>query len=210
MNHFFVNSNQEGNIEVSENGVNWRSVTKGELVDILNALKQSKDNAIIYSSENSLQEASSQAMEIFKIVESAKLPIKLVKTKGSDGSGESEVNSESNYANCLLVTLAKSPGAVAIIKSEQGVPNIENISKNQTELPWIRGLPFNYGRLNGGIVMNILLRIPSKKLGLFNKNRQITAKMVLSEGKAETVNFQIKESKSKDGIQQIEVNRIIG
>lgn len=96
----------------------------------MNTLKQNSDSAIIYNRENPFQDATSEAMEIFKIVQSAKLPIKLVKNKGSNGAGESELDNESSYTNCLLVTLAKSLGSAAIIKSGIGVPDIKNITKN--------------------------------------------------------------------------------
>jgi hypothetical protein len=205
--HFFVH-NKEGNADISQNGIDWQAVSTDELSSILNTLRQDKDVAIIYSRENPNQDVNSQTMELFKIIESAKIPIKLVKRKGSDGSGESEPNNEASYVNCLLVTLAKSPRSIAAIKSGQSVPDIEKISNNPSELPWIRGLPFNYNQLKADIVNDVIKRIPSKRLGLFSSNREFTAKMVLSEGKSESVKFVIKQSKSQDGIQQIEINRI--
>jgi hypothetical protein len=135
------------------------------------------------------------------MVESAGLPIKLVRQKGSDGSGETEANGEPSYTNCLLLSLAKSLGAKAILKSGQAVPHIESISPNPSELPWIRGLPFDYGKLNTDAVIRIIL-------GVFKANNEITARMVLSDGKTEMVRFQIKRAESKDKLQQIEIRRI--
>ena len=139
---FFINIHQEGTLEVSQNGIDWLSSTKEELGITLGTLKQNKDNTIIYSRENPLANSAGYAKEIFQIIMSAGLPIKLVNRKGSDGSWELEPNNESGYANCLLFTIAKSPGVVAILKSGSGVPDIEEFSKNPDELPWIYGLPF--------------------------------------------------------------------
>lgn len=209
MRHFYVHNNHNGKIEVSQNCFDWREVTKDELTNTLQYLKQDKENAIIYSRENSQTEATNQDMEIFRIVESSKLPLKLVKRKGSDGTGESEPNNEPSYVNCLLVTLAKSPGSIAIIKSMQSVPDIALISKNNDELPWIRGLPFNYNQIKADTVIDIIMSIPSKKISLFGNDRELIAKMALSEGKSETVRFLIKQSKSISGSRQLELSRTI-
>ena len=209
MKSFHVHCNQDNNAEVSENGIDWKEVSKEEFEKIINALKENKDNVIIYSRDNPFEDASDETLQIFSVVESARLPIKLVKNKGSDGSGESEPDNEPSYTNCLLVMLAKSPGRTVVLTSGQPVPDIESISTNQNELPWIRGLPFNYNQLNTDIVINTLLAIAKKPiLNLFSKNLEISARMVLSEGKSEMVRFQIKQKNLQDKSQQLEVCRI--
>jgi hypothetical protein len=132
----------------------------------------------------------------------------IFKRKASDASGESEPDGELSYTNCLLVTLAKSPGTIALLQSGYGVPNLVNISKNPNELPWILGLPFDYQKLNGDLVIHTLLKIPNKpSSNVLDKTQIFNARMVLSDGKSETVYFEIKQVDNK-GIRHFEVKRI--
>ena len=208
MRHIFIHCNQETEAEISNDGIEWKNTSNEELEHTLKTFKKNKDVAIIYSRENPLIEPTKHAMEAFKIVVHVKLPIKLVRQKGSDGSGESEPDGEASYANCLLVTLAKSPGTMAMLQSGYGVPSLLEINNNQKELLWILGLPFNYQKLNGDLVIHTLLKIPSKPSSdMPDKSQIFNARMVLSDGKSDTVYFEIKQVDQK-GIRHFEVKRI--
>ena len=153
---------------------------------------------------------SNNALSVFNAIKSAHMPTKLVRRKGSDGTGESEPDGEPSYSNCLLVTLAKSPGKVALLKSGQAVPNLETIATDPKELAWIRGLPFNYARLNADIVIKILFSVKgSLQPNLVGETKEITARMPISSEKSEFVRFQLIRIPLKDVLQQLEVKRVI-
>ena len=211
MSTLYVHCSREAKIEVSENGVDWRIVSDEELAGALKRPKGKRDRTVIFSRENPLQRASGHARKVLSTIESARLPIKLVRRKGSDGSGESEPDGESSYASCMLVTLARSPGVRALLKPGRGVPNLEVLSSNQGDIPWLRGLPFNYPQLDADVVMKVLLSFPGNEAAtLFGETREISVRMVLEEGKSEIVRFALTHPPSLSESGQLEVTRLIG
>jgi hypothetical protein len=201
-----IHNRQEINPELSENGVDWRTVSPEELENLLKQLNADRTGCIIYSRENPSGNLSSRAQEIFNIIEAARLPIRLVEKKGSDGSGESERDGEGSYANCLLVTLAKSAGSVTVLESGKAVPDLEHLATNPNELSWIRGLPFDYGRLKADFVIHVILGATREPFG---NNRLIRARMVLTEGKSEMVRFMVKQTGTAERGQRVEIARMI-
>lgn len=206
MKKLHIHNRQETNPELSENGVDWRTVSPEELENLLKQLKADRTGCIIYCRENPSENLSCRAQEIFNLIEAARLPIRLVKNKGSDGSGESERDDEGSYANCLLVTLAKSAGSVAVQESGKAVPDLEHLATNPNELPWIRGLPFDYGRLKADLAIHVILGVAHESFG--NK-RLIRARMVLSEGKSEMVRFLVKRTETAERGRRVEITRMI-
>jgi hypothetical protein len=207
---FHVYACQEANPEISENGLEWKSVSPEELDKILVTLKKNKDVAIVYSREDASRSPSNTALRVFKIIEAARIPTKLVRSKGSDGTGESEPDGEPSYANCLLVTLARSPGKTALLKSGQSVPNLETIATDPKDLAWIYGMPFNYTRLNSDIVMKIIFSVKgSLQPNLIGETKEIIARMALSPCKSEVVRFQLRRTPLKEELQQLEIKCLV-
>ncbi len=200
MKNFYVHNRQEANPEISENGSAWQTVSPEELENWLKQIKTHRAAGIIYSREDPSGNLSDCAQKNFNLIEAARLPIRLVKRKGSDGSGETEQNGEASYANCLLVTIAKSKGSIAVLESGKTVPDLEHLTSNSSELLWIRGLPFNYAQLKADFVIHIILGAAREFLGI---NRLLGARMVLSGGKSEMVRFLIKQTGKR-----IEITRI--
>jgi hypothetical protein len=200
-----IHNRQETNPEISENGVDWRTISPEELENLLKQLKADRTGCIIYSRENPSGNLSSRAQGIFNLIEAARLSIRLVEKKGSDGSGESERDGEGSYANCLLVTLAKSASSVAVLESGKAVPDLEHLATNSNELPWIRGLPFDYGRLKADFVIHVVLGAARESFG---NNLLIRARMVLSEGKSEMVRFLVKRTETAERGQRVEITRM--
>ena len=65
MKFLYVHANQEANPEISENGINWKSVSSDELENALSELSNNKDGAIIYSREDASLEPVKQCTKRF-------------------------------------------------------------------------------------------------------------------------------------------------
>jgi hypothetical protein len=208
VNKFYIHNRQENDPEISWNGIHWRTVSREELENVLKQLKNDQTACIIYSRENPDGNLSNRAQEIFNLIETTRLPIRLAKKQGSDGSGESEPNGEANYANCLLVTIAKSKGSIAVLESGKTVPDLERLSNNPNELPWIRGLPFDYGRLNANVVMYVIFHFLRNALEPFGNDRIAKVGLALRDGGLETVRFQLKRTETAEKGLRVEITRI--
>jgi hypothetical protein len=194
VNDIFINCRQDGSIETSDNGIKWKNISNDNIQGFLDDLKKKKNIGIVYSRDNSLKQPTDFQTHFFNILVNASFPIKLVRQKGSDGSGEEESNDEGNYTNCLLVTLAKSKGATVFLESGYGVPALEGLNKNQNELPWILGLPFDYQKLSSDTVIGIILKVMNNpSVEQLEKGQVFNTRMVLSKGKSENVFFEFKQ-----------------
>lgn len=187
----FIHATQSS-IEKSENGTEWKTISHHELENLLKDLKKIKGSRIIYSRENPFYDPAPRVQEVFKEIERARIPVTLARRKGSDGSGELEPDGEASYANCLLVTLAKNPGAAALLEPGYGVPDLGEININPAEKPWILGLPFNYLKLRGQLVIDALLSIPSElSSNVAGKTKYFSARMVLSGNNSALIRFEL-------------------
>ena len=209
MKFLYIHSNQQVDPEVSDNGVSWKTVSDKELEKVLKKHKGHKDTAIIYSRENPEENPSEKAFDVFSMVKSVNLPIKLIKNKGSNGTGETEPNGEPSYANCLLVTISKSPGFTVTIKPDQPIPNLKDLTTDPADLAWTLGLPFDYDKLNPNIVIKILLSIPgNNSTTLYGETHVFSAKMVMSGGKTAMVAYRLTTLVLDNSLRQLDLTRL--
>jgi hypothetical protein len=69
-----------------------------------------------------------------------------------------EWKDEPGYANCLLVTICRIPSLSIELHSNQSVPNLEELSKVNTEnYEWLKAQEFDYQKLHSEeIIVNIM------------------------------------------------------
>ncbi|MHC4212869.1 MAG: hypothetical protein ACYSWP_05775 [Planctomycetota bacterium] len=206
--HVHVLGNAE--IEVSENGRQWRSVSVKELQAELHQLREKSGYFVAYSRSAPTGSNRKSIELILNTIINVKLPIRLVKSKGSleslDDKIESEPDGEASYANCLLVTLAKGRHSSVSIQPGKAVPNLANLTEDPEELDWIHNLPFNYNELDAGLVMKILLRYADFRLSaLITGVRFLRARLALSADESRFVCFRLYKTKSLDGSKQLKI-----
>jgi hypothetical protein len=104
-----------------------------------------------------------------------------------------EPEGEAGYANCLLTTLGKGPGASVEIGTGRGVPNLASLTSNPEVLEWIAGLPFRYESLDPQKVIDVLLTTAGRsKLNPFKKQRTLTTKRVAKDAAPKLVTFELR------------------
>ena len=207
---FHIHICENADIQVSENGHEWRPVTVDQLEAELGRLKEHPGRFVVYSREPSTRSTPEQILSIFKTIMSARLPIRLVKSKGSLQSADEnlppEPDGEVSYANCLLVTLAKARHTSVAIQPGCPVPNLAELAEDPEELLWISKLPFNYDELDAELVTKILLRHAEFRLfSLLSRTRFLRARLALSAHESRFVCFRLSKTKSPDGIKQLYV-----
>jgi hypothetical protein len=204
--HIHICKNVE--IQVSENGHEWRCVTIDQLETELKRLREHAGCFVAYSRESPIGAAREPIESIFKTIMSAGLPIRLVKSKGElesvDENVGPEPDGEASYANCLLVTLAKGQHTSVSIRPGCPVPNLAGLTEDPEELLWISKLPFKYDELDAELVMKILLHHSEFRLSsLVSRTRFLRARWVLSGHESRFVRFRLSKTKSSDGIKQL-------
>ena len=103
----------------------------------------------------------------------------------------SEPDGEASYANCLLTTLGKGPGASAEIGTT--VPNLASLTSDPAELEWIAGLPFRYESLNPQKVIDVLLTTAGRsKLNSFKKEWTVRTKLVTKDAEPKLITFELR------------------
>jgi len=65
---------------------------------------------------------------------------------------------EASYAYCLLTVLGKRSGSSAALTTGGTVPNLKALTDNPDDLEWVAGLPFDYNRLDAGLVIKTILK----------------------------------------------------
>ena len=125
-----------------------------------------------------------------------------------------EPDGEASYANCLLVSLAKTPlWPVVCLAPGRPVPDLRQIAATDDERNWASGLPFRYDSLDPMKVASIVLNVARWPVadggegGMRRQEGRFRAQLATEAGQRQPVEFHLCVERDGANLRQLTIGR---
>jgi len=132
----------------------------------------------------------------------------VVPSGNSQGWQFAEPDGERSYANCLLITLARSKDLSVVITEGQPVPDLADLATEPEERHWVAALPFQYDRLDAGEIIRTIVAVAERPWYAIHTNMLVLDAVVqISPDEQRELSFKMDLGRDEDGRTQLRIKK---